>query len=133
MSLYKRGGKWWYKFKFAGQTIRESTKSTSKTLARDAERARRHELEIGFNRIPQRKRAPLFSTAAREWITEKDGLSLKTVLGYEQRIKPVLAKLGQHLICDVGLPEVVQYRRIGLSMAHLIEQSTMKSAAFEAS
>ena len=58
MSLYKRGDIWWYKFKFAGQTIRESSKSTSKTLARDAERARRRELEIGFNRIPQRKQAP---------------------------------------------------------------------------
>ncbi len=111
MSLYKRGDVRWYKFKFAGQTIRESSRSTSKTLARDAERARRRELEIGFNRIPQRKQAPLFSTAVREWITEKDGLSLKTILGYEQRIKPVLAKLGQRLLCDVGVTEVVQYRR----------------------
>ena len=72
-------------------------------------------MEIGFNRIPQRKQAPLFSTAVREWITEKDGLSLKTILGYEQRIKPVLTKLGQRLLCDVGVTEVVQYRRARLA------------------
>jgi len=32
MSIYKRGRFWHYKFKFAGQVIRESTKSTSHTV-----------------------------------------------------------------------------------------------------
>ena len=41
MSLYKRGDVWWYKFWFNGQLIRESSKSDSKTAAKDAERARR--------------------------------------------------------------------------------------------
>jgi hypothetical protein len=34
MSLYKRGDVWWYKFRFAGQVVRESSKSESKTVAR---------------------------------------------------------------------------------------------------
>ena len=38
MSLYKRGDLWWYKFRFAGQLVRESAKTESKTLAKDAER-----------------------------------------------------------------------------------------------
>jgi hypothetical protein len=37
---------WWYKFSFAGQVIRESSKSASKTVAKDAERARRREMEL---------------------------------------------------------------------------------------
>jgi hypothetical protein len=41
MSLYRRGNVWWYKFWFNGQLIRESSKSESKTLAKDAERTRR--------------------------------------------------------------------------------------------
>ena len=41
MSLYKRGGVWWYRFKFAGQSIRETTKTTSLTVAREVERIRR--------------------------------------------------------------------------------------------
>ena len=31
MSVYRRGDVWWYKFRFAGQMIRESSKSESKT------------------------------------------------------------------------------------------------------
>lgn len=41
MSIYERGNVWWYKFKFRGQEIRESTHSASKTLAIRAERERR--------------------------------------------------------------------------------------------
>jgi hypothetical protein len=64
VSLYKRGDVWWYKFWFNGQLVRESSKSDSKTVAKDAERARRRELEQAFNRIPKRERMPLFSHAA---------------------------------------------------------------------
>ena len=36
MAVFKRGTTWWYKFRFAGRLIRESTKTHSKTVARDA-------------------------------------------------------------------------------------------------
>ncbi len=115
MSLFKRGQLWWYKFKFAGQTVRESSKSTSKTLARDAERTRRRELEIGFNQIPQRKQAPLFSISAREWLAEKSGLAPKTQLGYQQRLKPLVKAFGQRLVCDLAAADVMEYRSARLS------------------
>jgi hypothetical protein len=51
MSTFKRGGVWWYKFKFAGQLIRESTKSSNRNIATAAERTRHAELENGFNRV----------------------------------------------------------------------------------
>jgi hypothetical protein len=38
MADFKRGDVWWYKFYFAGRLIGESSKSTSKTVARDAEK-----------------------------------------------------------------------------------------------
>jgi hypothetical protein len=66
--VYKRGKVWWFKFTFAGQLIRESARTQSKNVARDAERARRHELELAINRIPRRERMPLFSIAANEWL-----------------------------------------------------------------
>ena len=53
MALFKRGGVWWYKFYFAGQPIRESSKSTSKTVAKNAEQQRRRELETGFHNIKE--------------------------------------------------------------------------------
>ena len=60
MSLYRRGDVWWYKFRFAGQMIRESSKSESKTIAKDAERVRRRELEESWNQIKRRKLPPCF-------------------------------------------------------------------------
>jgi hypothetical protein len=53
MSLFKRVGVWWYKFYFAGQLIRETSKSTSKTAAKDSERERRRELEAGYNNVKE--------------------------------------------------------------------------------
>ena len=53
MGVFQRGSIWWFKFKFAGQTIRETTKSASKTVAREAEKERRRELERGFNNDSQ--------------------------------------------------------------------------------
>ncbi len=51
MAIFQRGEIWWYEFSFAGRRIRESSKSTSKTLARTAERNRKRELEEGFNNV----------------------------------------------------------------------------------
>ncbi len=46
---------WWYRFRFAGREIRESSKSTRKTVARDAEKNRRAELERGYNGIEDKR------------------------------------------------------------------------------
>ena len=51
MAPYKRGRIWWYRFTFAGQLICESSKSTSKTIARGAEQQRRRGLELGFHNL----------------------------------------------------------------------------------
>jgi hypothetical protein len=51
---------WWYKFTFADQVIRESSKSDSKTIAKDAERAHRREMEQAINRIPKRQKTFYF-------------------------------------------------------------------------
>jgi hypothetical protein len=48
MSLFRRGDVWWYEFWFAGQRIRESTKSASKTVARDAEKNRKRGANCGY-------------------------------------------------------------------------------------
>ena len=68
MSIYKRGDVWWYKFRFAGQMIRESSKSESKTLAKDAERVRRRELEESWNQIKRRTLPPRLDRAADDWL-----------------------------------------------------------------
>ena len=62
---------WWYDFIFEGQRVRESAKTRSKTLAKDAERSRRRELEECYNGIKRRDRAKLFSVAADDWLALK--------------------------------------------------------------
>jgi len=51
MSVFQRGRIWWYKFYFAGREITESSKSKSKTVAKEAEKQRRRELEAGFHNL----------------------------------------------------------------------------------
>ena len=69
-----------------GQRIGQSADTTSKTIARQAERARRRESEIGINRIAQRKRTPLLKVAAEEWLAAKHNLSRFTALHYRQYV-----------------------------------------------
>jgi len=44
----KKQAVWWYNFTFAGRRIQESSKSTRKTIAKEAEKNRRLELEKAF-------------------------------------------------------------------------------------
>jgi hypothetical protein len=46
---------WWYHFTFAGRHIQESSKSTRKTIAVEAEKRRRLELERGFNAVEDKR------------------------------------------------------------------------------
>ncbi len=111
MSLYRRGDVWWYKFWFNGQLIRESSKSDSKTLAKDAERARRRELEQAYNRIPKRERMRLFPHAAALWLASKAGLAEKSRERYEQCVTHLKKEFGKGLVCDVDANDIAEYRR----------------------
>jgi len=57
MAVYKRGETWWYEFIFAGKRLRESAKTGRKTVAIEAERRRRLELEKTLAGIPAEGRA----------------------------------------------------------------------------
>ena len=70
MSVYKRGDVWWYKFRFANRVIRETAKTTSKTVAKEAEKKRRRELEEGYNDIGDNRdeRIQPISTVAAQYL-----------------------------------------------------------------
>lgn len=50
--VYKRGRVYWYEFTFAEKRVRESAKTVSKTVAKEAEKARRRELERTLAGLP---------------------------------------------------------------------------------
>jgi integrase len=52
MAVFRRGKVWWYEFIFAGRRVRESAKTSRKTLAVEAEKHRRLELEKAHAGVP---------------------------------------------------------------------------------
>src|SRR6266446_3632957 len=58
MSIYKRGGVYWYKFMWHGRLVRETTKQTNDKVARQMEAAHRTSLAKGEVGIRERKPIP---------------------------------------------------------------------------
>jgi hypothetical protein len=102
---------WWYKFTFAGQVIRESSKSNSKTVPRDAERARRREMELAINRIPKREKTPLFASAADLWLAGKSGLAETSKQRYKECVAVLKKDFGKRLVCDFDGNDIAEYQR----------------------
>jgi integrase len=104
--LYKRGRVWWFKFRFEGQVIRESASTSSKTLAREAERGRRRELERAVNGIVKRARPPLLSAAVQQWLDSRAGLAPHTLENYRLYAKRLVEHFGQRLVSDIGEADI---------------------------
>ncbi len=118
---------WWYKIKFQGQVIRESTKSNSKRLAKDAERARRRELEEGFNGIRKLDRSKTLSVASREWVElKRASWSPSSVVREHGNLKHILLVLGKKLIPDIDAQDLARYQQ-----ARLKEKASPKTVNHE--
>jgi integrase len=109
VSVYRRGEVWWYKFRFAGQAICESSKSESKTVAKDAERSRRRQLEESWNQIKRRKLPPLFSIAAADWLKPRTGIAPSTERSYRLAISQLNKNFGKILLCDLSAEDIAAY------------------------
>lgn len=112
MSLYRRANVWWYKFRFNGQPVRESTKSRSRTVARNAEKARRHQLEEGFNGIRKKQTGRLFSFASQEWLDYKrPHVSPRSAQIEEANLKHLKPFFGGSVLCDISAQAVSRYQQ----------------------
>jgi integrase len=106
---------YWYDFIFEGQRVRESAKTRSKTLAKEAERTRHRELEESYNGIKRRERAKLFSIAADEWLVLKS----LTLAPSSQRIerdnlKHLRPHFERRLATDIQAKDVSRYQQARL-------------------
>lgn len=111
--IYRRGkkGTYWMRFRFAGRFVHESTRTANKTLARDAERQRRHELAETFNGVQKRTLPPTVSQASKRWIDKRAGLAAGTRETYEAALVHVRAKLGTLLVCDITARHIADYQK----------------------
>jgi integrase len=102
---------WWYKFYFAGQCIRESAKTTSKTLAKQAEQNRRRELEEGFNGITDRReeRIRTIKDLADTYL-DAYKLRMKAVPFAEYALGHLTQHLGKQMAIEVTEKTVKDYQ-----------------------
>jgi integrase len=109
--IYKRGAVYWYKFRFAGMVIRESTKTSNKELARKAERKRRLGFEESYNGVTlERPQPKLFSVAAKEWLELKEGtLAAKSYAVEKNSLKHLKPFFDQKLLTDINAAAIARY------------------------
>jgi integrase len=112
--IYRRGkkGTMWMRFRFAGRFVHESTRTKSRTVAREAERQRRRELELSWNRIQRRSLPPTFERASSSWLaSEKPHLAERTYQIYEVAVRCHLTPaLGPRLLCDIDAATIAEYQ-----------------------
>lgn len=102
---------WWFKFYFAGQCIRESAKTTSKTLAKQAEQKRRRELEEGFNGLTDRReeRIRTIKDLANTYL-EGYKLRMKSIPFAEYALNHLTQHLGKQMAVEVTEKSVKDYQ-----------------------
>lgn len=106
--IYRRGkqGIYWLRFRFAGRFVHESTRTTSKTLAREAERQRRRELAEKFNGVQKRILPPTISQASKSWIEKRVGLAAGTLETYAAALAHVRTRFGTTLACEITARDI---------------------------
>src|SRR5215472_5215121 len=90
----KKSNKWWYKFSWNGQLIRESTKQTSKRVAEQIEAARKTELAKGEVGIREKKPAPTLKEFAARFEQAVNTLNAEkpaTVAFYKEKLQRLLS------------------------------------------
>src|SRR5215831_5057274 len=114
MALFRYPGKktWYYEFHFAGQKVRESAKTHSKTIARRAEQKRRAELEEGYHGLKKRQAPRLFKVAAEEWLEmKKPTLATKSYLIEKTSLSHLNPVFGHKLISDIDAKDIAEYQK----------------------
>ena len=114
MSVYKRGGVYWYNFIFEGQRIRESTKLTNLTLAIRAEAIRKAELAEGRAGIVRSKPRPMFEDFVKQeflpWCKKEHEAHPRTHARYEQGTKPLIAAFGKMRLDAISSGHVERFK-----------------------
>jgi integrase len=118
MAVYKRGETWWYKFIFGGKLVRESTKSTRKTVAIEAERNRRLELERIYAGMPHEKRENRIKTVTdvvRPYLEHYGSNHREQSQTFaEARLNHILRLLGATLLPDLSEDRIRNYIKVRL-------------------
>ena len=116
--IYKRGNRYWYKFKFLGKWIYGNPHTTSATVARRAERNKRQELERGYNGLNSNEQALRIQTleeAIAAFLSDSQKRKKATTYSYEEHaLRHVTRLMGDMMRIEVGWRTVVDYQGMRL-------------------
>jgi integrase len=104
---------WWYNFVFAGRHIQESSKSESKTVAKEAEKKRRRELEDGFNNLTSNSRVQRVQTVcslASTFLDEYRVRKPKSATFAEYALRHPVRLLGEMIVAEIGDRDITVYQ-----------------------
>jgi integrase len=115
MAVYKRGDVWWYEFIFAGKRIRDSAKTTRKTIAVEAERQKKLELERTLAGMPVEKRVNRIRSVSDVVKAYQEHYALnhrqQSVLFSAGRLEHITRLLGTTLLPDLTETAIRQYMK----------------------
>ena len=113
MAVYRRGNTWWYEFTFASRRVRESAKTSRKTIAVEAEKRRRLELERALAGIPSERPQDRIQTVTGVLDAYRAAYKVnhrqKSIAVVEERSAHVKRLLGNVLLPDVTQDRVLKY------------------------
>ena len=110
--LYRRGKVWWFECMMGGRRYRETTRTTSRTLAASVERKRRREIEETVNGIRPRTLPPLFSDAAGDYLArKKPGWAPKTYIIETTNLEHLKPHFGRLLVTDITDRDISNYQQ----------------------
>jgi len=115
MTTFRRGSTFWYEFSFAGQRIRESSKSTSKGVCERLERERRRKLELGVQGLETAAKPLLFSVAVKNLLLEQEPhWAPKTRLIHSNSFAHLEPHFAKKLLNEIRPEHISAYQRARL-------------------
>lgn len=112
MAVYKRGQTWWYSFVFAGRRVQESAKTSSKTLAKQAEQNRLREMQEGHAGLTRERKNRTNTLANVAAVFEKAHRieKPKSANFTEYAIRHLCEHLGSRMLIEIDAEVIIQYR-----------------------
>lgn len=111
MSIYKRGGVYWYNFWWRDQHIQRSTKQGNPRVARQMEAAHRTRLAKGEVGIEERGPAPMFEVFGREFLElVKTERRPKTHRCYRSSFKQMSRYFKGRRLDEITAERITQYK-----------------------
>lgn len=112
MSVYKRGGIWWYKFQICGIQVRESAHTSNKELAVKIQRQRRAEIESSAGGIEKSAGPVTFQAAAKEWFSVRSAHWSEANKKLETfNLKSLHEHFGRMLLADIRPRDIADFQR----------------------